>query len=262
MSTPAKPISIQTYTVRQYCKTPDDTRRVIRELADIGYAGIEAGVPKDMTAATFRAFLNDLGMKVSSAWAQPTQDNVNKLVDTAKELGFNCYAGCFGPDQFKTLDEVKKTAEAWETMAQLLEPHGLKLCYHNHWWEFDPCEDLDDGRHAWDVLLERAPTLACEIDLYWASNFGAVDVPALVRRYAARTPLVHVKDGPLVKGQPHVAVGAGKMDLRACVAAADPAALQWLVVELDECAPGTDMMQHVRDSYTWLTESGLGYGHA
>jgi sugar phosphate isomerase/epimerase len=250
-----KPISIQTYTVREYCKTPDDTRRVIAELADIGYAAIEAGVPKDMTPASFRQFLDDLGIRMSSSWAQPTRDNVNQLVDQAKALGFDCYAGCFGPDQFATLDEAKKTADAWEAMAQLLQPHGLKLCYHNHWWEFD--RDLG-GRRGWDVLMERAPTLACEIDMYWASNFGDVNVPELIARYAPRTPLLHVKDGPLVKGEPHVALGQGKMNLAECIQAADASVLQYLIVELDEC--GTDMMQAVRDSHTWLTQNGLGHG--
>ncbi len=253
----SKPISIQMYTVREFCKTPDDTRKTIAELAAIGYAAIESGVPRDMTPGSFRRFLDDMGIGVSSAWTQPTKDNVNQLVDTAKALGFDCYAGCFGPDQFATLDEVKKSAAAWETMAQRLQPHGLRLCYHNHWWEFD--RDID-GRRGWDVLMEHAPTLACEIDMYWASNFGDVDVPELIGRYASRTPLLHVKDGPLVKGQPHVAVGHGKLDIAACIGAADPDVLQCLIVELDECAPGSDMMQAVRDSLGWLTRSGLGHG--
>ena len=52
-------------------------------------------------------------------------------------------------------------------------------------------------------------------------------------------PLAHIKDGPLVKDQPHVAVGSGKMDFEPIFAAVDPDVFEWAVVELDNCA--TDM---------------------
>jgi len=71
-------------------------------------------------------------------------------------------------------------------------------------------------------------------------------------------PLLHIKDGPLVQGQPHTAVGAGKMDVAGCIRAADPKRLDWVVVELDTCA--TDMMAAVRESYRFLTGQGLARG--
>jgi sugar phosphate isomerase/epimerase len=140
-------------------------------------------------------------------------------------------------------------------MAEIARSRGLTMCYHNHYWEF---VRYADGRYGWDVLMDEAPALCGQIDLYWASNFGAVDVPALVRRYAARTPLVHVKDGPLKKDEPNTAVGGGAMDIPACVRAADPAVLTWLVVELDRCAEGGDMLEIVRQSARYLQVTGLG----
>lgn len=98
-----------------------------------------------------------------------------------------------------------------------------------------------------------------QLDVYWACNFGKVDVPKLLKKHPKRFPLLHVKDGPLVEKEPHTAVGSGKMDIPACVQAADPSVLRWLIVELDDCA--TDMMQAVRDSYTYLTGEGLAEGN-
>ena len=40
---------------------------------------------------------------------------------------------------------------------------------------------------------------------------------------AGRVPLLHIKDGPLEQKQPKVAVGQGKVDVAAVIAAADPA---------------------------------------
>lgn len=252
-----KPLSIQMYTVRTLTPTPDDFRKVVRELAAIGYAGIEAGAPADMKPREFKKFVDDLGLKISSSWAQPNKDNLSELVDVAKEYGIDGYVGCWGPDNFKTDDEVKKTADAFEGMAQLLKPHGLSMYYHNHWWEFEyPTPDPKD--FGWDKFFRLAPTVRCELDLYWASNFGKVDVPSVVRKYAKKTPLLHVKDGPLVKDAANTAVGKGKMDTKACVEAADPSVLKWLIVELD--SHDGDMMQAVRDSYAYLTANDIAKG--
>jgi len=254
----AYPLSIQMYTVRELTKTPDDFRNVVRQIADIGYAGLEAGPPSDMSAKEFRSFVEDLGMKVSSTWGAPTADTVQETVDIAGDLGVSHIVSCWGPDNFTSLEEIEKTATFFEEAAQLLKPHGLQMLYHNHWWEF---EHKVDGVYGWDVLFDRTPTLGGEIDLYWASNFGEVDVPAIVRKYAAKAPLLHVKDGPLVTGEPNTACGKGKMDLPAAIGAADPNMVKWLIVELDDYVGGhANMMEAVRDSYTYLTEAGLARG--
>jgi sugar phosphate isomerase/epimerase len=105
------------------------------------------------------------------------------------------------------------------------------------------------------------PAVNAELDIYWASNFGVIDVPAVVSKYKSRIPLLHVKDGSLQKGDAMTAVGSGKLDVAACIKAADPKVLKYLVVELDEYVGGSDrVMDAVRESYQWLVKSGLGVG--
>ncbi len=250
------PISIQLYTVRELTKTPADRERVIREIAEIGYVATEGGGDK-LTDET-RKLYKESGLRFSSWWAMPTKDNVGQLVDIAGECGFKDFVACVGESEFATKDTILRTAEKYESAAKLLAPHGLRMCYHNHWWEF---QTHVDGRYGWDILFDHAPTLFAEIDLYWASNFGQVDVPALVGKYAAKTPLVHVKDGPLIKDQPHTACGQGKMDLPAVLAATDPGVTKWGIVELDHYVRGNEnVMEAVRESYRYLTTTGLGTG--
>ncbi len=257
-----KPISIQMYTVRDLTRTPEDYRKIVREIAAIGYAGIEAGPPKDMSPAEFKRFVNDLGMVISSGGGTPTKETIDQVVERSKALGVQQLMGGHGPDQFKTLDEIKKTAEVFQTAAELLAPHGLEMCYHNHWWELATIgDDAGKQRYGLDILLELAPALKCEIDIYWASNFGTVDVPALVMKHASRTPLLHEKDGPLEKDKPHTAVGSGKLDIPPSIHSADPKVLRWLIVELDHYGPGNDkVMEAVRESYRFLTSTGLAEG--
>lgn len=249
-----KPVSIQLYTVREAAAR--DFVGVLKQIAAIGYKGVEFAGLHGQKPAELRRVLDDLGLAASSAHCPlPTRQNVAELVDTAKTLGYEMVISGKGPDDFKTLDGIKAAAEQFQAGADLLAAHGLKLGYHNHWWEFD----LLDGRFGIEWLLELAPSVFSQVDVYWARNFGAVDVAHFIRAHASRIPILHIKDGPLVKDQPHTAVGKGKMNIPAVVKAADQKMLQWLVVELDACA--TDMMEAVRDSYTYLTGQKLAFGN-
>lgn len=246
-----KPIGIQLYTLREAAK--DDFVGVLKQVAETGYKAVEFAGLHGNKPAEVRKIIDDLGMVSCSMHAAPVDaDNLNESVDTAKTLGYDVLITGVGGDDFKTTDSIKAAADRLQASADLLEPHGLRVGYHNHWWEMD----LVDGRVGYEILLENAPDLRGELDVYWACNFGAVNVPELLARIASRVPMLHIKDGPLVKGEPHTAVGAGKMDIPTVTRAADDGVLQWLIVELDECA--TDMTAAVRESVAYLAGEGLG----
>ena len=176
------------------------------------------------------------------------------MVDTVGALGLNRAAGGFGPDDFKDLEAVKRTADTVNGLVEALGVHGIALFLHNHWWEFAAI----DGRLGYHHIAELCPEVQFEVDTYWAANFGAVDVAAEVARVKDRAPLLHIKDGPLEQGKAHVAVGDGKMDIAAVIDAADPDVLEWIIVELDAC--DTDMMTAVERSHRYLTSHGLAAG--
>ena len=249
----AKPVSLQLYSLRE--SSAKDFPAVIRAVGGIGYAGVEPAGFYGLKPRELRKLVEDQGMVISSShgpWA--STDNLSEVIDTAGELGTDLVSSGFGPDDFKDMAAIRATAAKVNLMDERLRAAGLTLFLHNHYWEFD----LIDGRLKYDVFAELAPKVSFEIDTYWAANFGAVDPAAVVKRHAKRAPLLHVKDGPLVKDQPMTAVGSGKMDVRKVIGAADPKVLQWLVVELDACA--TDMLQAVRESYDWLVGNGLATG--
>jgi sugar phosphate isomerase/epimerase len=249
----SKPISVQLYSVRD--EAAKDFFGVLEKIASFGYAGVETAGLHGKSPAEVRKALDGLGLACPSGHVgNATKDNLNEIVDTAKALGMTIVIGGCGPDQFKTVDAVKKAAAEFQASAELLAPHGLKQAYHNHWWEFETI----DGQYGLELFLKLAPGVVSELDTYWATNFGAVDTPKVLARIAGRVPLLHIKDGPLVKDQHHLAVGSGKMDFKAVIGAADPKVLQWLVVELDSC--GTDMMTAVKASAEYLIKSGLGKG--
>ena len=247
-----RPLSIQVYTLRTRAET--DLAGVLRDIAKIGYKAVEMAGLYGNSAAEVRRMLDGFGLSVSSSHIPlPTKKNLDEVVDTAKTLGCKyCVAG-FGPDEFKTLNCIKSAARKFQTAAELLKPHGLKMGYHNHWWEFD----LVNGRYGYNWFFELCPDVFSELDVYWCCNFNKVDVPAVVKAHKNNIKLMHIKDGPLVEGEPHTAAGSGKMNIPAIVEAAGKGT-EWLIVELDACA--TDMTRAVRDSYTYLKKTRLGSG--
>jgi len=249
----AKPVSLQLYSLRE--AAAKDFPAVIRAVGEIGYAGVETAGFHGLKPKEVRKLVEDQGMVISSfhgPWAKP--DNLQEVIDTAGELGVRLASSGFGGEDFKDMVAIRATAEKVNLMDERLRAAGLTLFIHNHWWEFETI----DGRLKYDIFAELAPRVAFELDAYWAANFGAVDPVDVLKRYARRTPLLHLKDGPLAKGEPMQALGSGRMRLRPILAAADPAALRWVVVELDACA--TDMLQALRESYDWLVGNELATG--
>ncbi len=248
-----KPIGVQLYSLREESK--DDFGAVLERLAAMGYKGVEPFNLFGMSTSAFRKRVEDLGMVVCSShtpWANRSE--IGEVIEVVSELGLSRAAGGFGPDDFKDLDAVKQTADTANALVEQLKPAGLELFLHNHWWEIQELE----GEPAYYHFERLCPEVKYEIDTYWAANFGARDPAEEVRHFKSRSPLLHIKDGPLEEKKAHVAVGQGKVDIASVVRAGDEDVLEWLIVELDAC--DTDMFEAVEASHRYLTENGLAEG--
>ena len=186
------PISVQLYSAREEMSA--DLMGTLKQIAEMGYAGVEPAGFYDLSAA-----------------------DINVVCDK-------------------------------------LEAVGMTMFMHNHNGEF---EAKFDGRSLFDTLFEMCPKLQTETDIYWV-QVGGEDPAGVISRYKSRMPLMHVKDGPISPASPMTAVGQGKVDVAACIAAAEGGALTWAVVELDE-AEG-DMMEALKQSHDFLTSNGLAKG--
>lgn len=248
-----KPISLQMYTLREETKT--DFINVLKRVASIGYKGVELAGLHGIEPKELKRIVENIGMVISSThspWAHA--DNLPETIDILGELGVNLVAAGYSDNEFKDINAIRATAEMVTKMDQTLRAADITMVIHNHWWEFEKL----DGRLKFEIFAELAPNVRFEMDTYWASNFGANDSAKLVKKYANRCPLLHIKDGPLVKDQPLLAVGSGKMDIPAVVKAAGKAT-KWLVVEQDDSA--TDMFGCVESSYKYLIGNGLAEGN-
>ena len=255
MTNKTPPISVQLYSLRE--ESADNFDTVLTKISMLGYQGVEPFNLFGKTPREFRSQVESLGMQVSSShfpWINRSED-INQVVEVISELGLSRVPGGYGPEDFKDADAIKRTIDTTCAYIETLKPHGMSLFLHNHFWEFE----LVDGRPGYHYLQDAVPDVEFEIDTYWAANFGKNDPVVEIGRVANRTPLIHVKDGPLVLGESHVAVGDGKMDIPALFDAVNPEVFEWAVVELDKC--DTDMMTAIAKSYKYLTTNKLAQGN-
>jgi sugar phosphate isomerase/epimerase len=250
------PVSIQLYTLREQAK--QDLPGVIARLGRIGYCGVEPAGFQGMDPGELRKLVEDAGMQVSSAHIPlPDAEQAPRLFEAHRALGCRDLVVAFLPEErFADADALARTAEALNGAAERARGAGMRLGYHNHWWEF---RNRVGRRSAHAALFERLdPDVFAEVDLYWAKTGGA-DPARVLRDLGRRARFVHVKDGPADDpAAPMTAVGEGTLDVHAALRANE--AVEWHVVELDRCA--TDMFDAVERSYRYLVAAGLSRGRA
>ncbi len=244
------PLSIQLYSVREAAKA--DFIGVLKQIAAMGYQGVEFAGFHNHQPSELRKVLDDLGLQVSSNHgALPTPENLSQILDEAGTLGYKWHISGRGRDRFSTLEETLESAKVFAGAVDLLKDSPVKYAIHNHDFEFDK---RFDGKTPHQIVMEQVPGLYAQIDTYWVQTGGQDDPARVIANYGSRVPLVHIKDGPCRRGEPMTAVGEGVMQWEPIVAACDKANVEWLIVELDQCA--TDMMEAVEKSRNYLVEQG------
>ncbi len=175
----ATPLSIQLYTLRDQIAADRDG--TLTRLAEIGYRSVETYDPT-ADPAGFRKLADDLGISVSSthAYALFSKD-AGEVFDAVATVGTDLaiIPGGIDHDEFTTTDGLRRTADLLNGFAAKAAERGIRIGYHNHWWEIEP---RFDGRTGLEVLAGLlAPEVFLEVDTYWA-QVGGADVPAAAAR--------------------------------------------------------------------------------
>ena len=238
-------LSLQLYTVRRELEA--DLPGTLKALAAVGFQQVEPynfhENPQELAAA-----LDENGLSAPSGHAPLLRSDQDAIFAAAKMLGIGTVIDPHVPeDRWKTEEDIAATAAALNDAAAKGAGYGVKVGYHNHWWEL---ETLPDGRTGLEVLAAQLdPEVVLEVDTYWAA-VGGQDAAALLARLGDRVRFIHIKDGPVTSDPAaQLPVGDGVMPVWDVIAAA--AALETGVVELDDYAG--NMMDAVQASFNYLT---------
>lgn len=244
-----RPVALQLYSLRELAK--NDFLGVLDTVAGIGYPAVELAGLHGHDPKAVRKKLDKLGVKVSSAHEKIFDaKETGRIVEEAGILGYKHVVGGFGKDQFGSEDQIKANAAKINDAVERFSKSGLKVNIHNHWWEYD-------APKKGELMLDLCPKAGPQFDIYWIATGGA-DPAKLIAKYGKRCSLLHVKDGPCDAEKAMTAVGKGKVDIKAALAAAEKTPIEFYIVEIDRC--DGDMVQAVTESYKYLVGNKLATG--
>ncbi len=250
-------VGVQLYTVRTILpKKPLETLRAIEQ---IGYREVE--VTADNLDAIWPS-LKQTSLKAVSAHLDSElfirqQAKLPAAVEDMRKYGFE-YLVCpwIEPRDRGGADMIRRLGETLNKAGEVCQKAGMKLCYHNHAFEYRP---TPEGRLL-DILMKTtdAKLVSLELDVMWAHVAG-VDPVSVLKEYGDRIPLVHLKNhAPGVAKRyneeiPPAAfreLGNGAVDIPAVLRAAEKAGVKHYFVEQDETKG--DPLQSLRESYGYL----------
>jgi sugar phosphate isomerase/epimerase len=231
-------VAAQLSTIPDHLLSSSDFSRAIIRLKAIGYSAVEL-IPSDKVKdPEIVAICGDAGMTIAGVHVHESVllAYPEVIAEKLETLGTKMagYAYPVGVDLGSKL-EVEQLASRLEQSAAVLQRAGLTLAYHNHAVEFSRIA----GERVFDIIRRTAPTLAFELDAYWA-QFGGVSPERLAGDLHGKLAGLHLKDFGFDyrHNRPFMTeVGNGNLDFPALVAGVERAGCEWFIVEQDE-TPG------------------------
>jgi sugar phosphate isomerase/epimerase len=253
-------LGVQLYTVRSVL--PKDPAATIKAIAAIGYTEAEVtwdGVEKILPLlkeAKMKAVSCHLPTPIlNGKWGNAKPVSWNEAIDLTQKAGlkFVVIPYVAPAERGKKLDDFREMADKLNKAGELAHKAGMKLCYHNHAFEFAAME----GSRPIDILIAKTdPKLVgIELDVFWVSVAGN-DPADMLRKMPGRFPLVHLKDkkpnAPVqyaenVSKDTFMEVGNGTLNFRTILAAAKQSGVKHYFVEQDQ-TPG-DPLESLKKSY-------------
>lgn len=245
------PIGCQTYPVREAIGKDFDA--TLRELAAIGYRGIEMCSPPGYAKSGYGALLNvkprelrqrirAAGLVCDSCHYQVREFSKEKLDETiayAKELGLKQMVLSTFSLRNASLADWARAAQDLNRAAAEIHKAGMQTAFHNHNVEFAEV----DGVLIYDQLMKELDAKLVKMQFQvWVVSMG-VDPVALLEKHPGRIASLHLQDfSPQTKGM--VAIGKGAVDWKRLFAAARKAGVRNYYVEMD--------LELMRESYSFL----------
>ncbi|RIQ11550.1 sugar phosphate isomerase/epimerase family protein [Jiangella rhizosphaerae] len=227
---PLRSLSLQLYSVRH--ALDEDVARTVERVAAIGYTQVEASYKLMSAGPETLDAIRANGLTAPTMTSPLFDVDLDDVFAKATELGASAVIESYLPEQYWTsLDDIAKTADRLNAAAAKAADHGLRVGYHNHWWEID--QSFEEGLTALESLEARLdPRIVFELDAYWVA-VGGQDVPSYVAKLADRVAFLHLKDGPVnrdnIEQKP---AGQGTLPFPRIIAAAPK--LEAGAVEFDE----------------------------
>lgn len=232
-------VAAQLYTCRELLQTPSDIAVTLRSIRQIGYTAVQVSGMGPIAEEDLNKILDDEGLACCATHegSDTILDEPEKVIERLKKLRctFTAYPHPAGVD-FTSRESITGLIRKLDAAGKLLAEAGITLCYHNHNHEFRKLDGKTILEHIYDGT--NPAYLQGEPDTFWV-HYGGGENVEWCEKLAGRLPLIHLKDYMTNAENQHAfcEIGAGNLNFKKIIAAAEKSGCQWFIVEQDTC-PG------------------------
>ena len=246
-------VAAQLYTCRDTLHDASGIAKTLTRLRKIGYTAVQASGLGPISYEEFARILADTGLSCPATHESCNDilDSPGKIVDLLRTLDCKITAYPYPADiDLSSRASVDGLIAKLQHAGEVLRQAGQVLCYHNHNHEFRKL----GGKVILDLIYDGAPAVQGEPDTYWV-QYGGGDNIAWCKKLAGRLPIIHLKDYYTTPGNTPAfcEIGAGVLDFKSIVAAAEASGCEWFIVEQDTC-PG-DPVDSLAQSFRYIQEN-------
>lgn len=233
----ASQIGAQLYTVREFTRTPEDIRKTLEKIAQIGYEAVQLSALGPIDPQELRKICDDNGLTICSTHIsfERMRDDLPRVIEEHQIYGCK-YPGVggMGAPYPRTAAGFRQFCQDATEVGRRLHDAGMTFIYHNHSFEF---QHFGEERGMDILFTESDPVyFQFELDTYWVQHGGASPV-AWIKKCAGRLPVIHLKDMRIRDDGTHIfcEVGRGNLDWPGILEACRQAGVFWYLVEQDTC---------------------------
>lgn len=237
------PVGVQLYSVRN--ELAEDFQGTIAEIARMGFEGVEFADYFGMTGEELKSVLDEHDLRCCGTHITLDVfqgDAFDETVAFNKALGNDYFIIRWIPEEYRDSRETfLSLIDEYNEIVERLEPHGMRLGYHNHDYIFEKFGD----EYLWDILAQNTDErFIMQLDTGHAAGMDQ-DAVELIRRHPGRSVTMHAKAHSTVNNE--AVIGEDQLDWPGIIEAAeDVGGIEWYILEYE--ISGVPPLEALEDS--------------
>jgi sugar phosphate isomerase/epimerase len=239
-------------------KSREEIYDVLKQIKDIGYGSVQISAVGEIDkklAETYRDICAELGLVicVTHTSLDKLESELDWIIEYHKMWGCTKIGIGSMPDDMRNEKGMHDFIPRLNSIGRKVAPHGQKIVYHNHKFEYEKF----DGKTMMETLFDELDPecIEFEIDTYWVQAGGENPVNWIYKTNG-RMSIIHFKDFRIKADEQQFAeIGQGNLNWDLIIEACKETGVEYAAIEQDSFTD--DPIASLKMSYDFLKGKGL-----